>query len=86
MTSMATAPAPKRGEVWLIGFDPSVGAEIQKVRPAFFINLDSIGRSPLRTVVPITDCPGVIQRDMPGGTPTHPADRLVFGTANIATS
>ena len=52
---MAIAPAPKRGEVWLVDFDPSVGAEIQKVRPAVVINVDSIGRLPLRIVVPVTD-------------------------------
>src|ERR1700674_5250426 len=55
MTSMATVPAPKRGEIWLIDFDPSVGAEIQKVRPAVVISLDTVGRLPLRMVVPITD-------------------------------
>jgi mRNA interferase MazF len=41
--------------VWDIRFDPSVGAEIQKLRPAVVISLDSIGRLPLRIVVPITD-------------------------------
>ncbi|MEH2122303.1 type II toxin-antitoxin system PemK/MazF family toxin [Nostoc sp.] len=25
--------APKRGEIWLANFDPTVGAEIKKVRP-----------------------------------------------------
>ena len=52
---MATAPAPRRGEIWLVDFDPSVGAEIRKVRPAVVISMDTIGRLPLRTVVPITD-------------------------------
>lgn len=52
---MARAPVPKRGEVWLIDFDPAVGAEIQKVRPALVISVDTIGRLPLRLVVPITD-------------------------------
>jgi mRNA interferase MazF len=52
---MATAPAPKRGEIWLVDFDPSVGAEIRKPRPAVVVNLDSVGRLPLRIVVPITD-------------------------------
>lgn len=46
---------PRRGEVWDIRFDPSVGAEIQKIRPAVVISEDSIGRLPLRIVVPITD-------------------------------
>jgi mRNA interferase MazF len=52
---MATAPAPKRGEIWLVDFDPSVGAEIRKLRPALVISLDAVGRLPLRIVVPITD-------------------------------
>lgn len=52
---MATVPTPARGEIWLINFDPSVGAEIQKQRPALVISLDAIGRLPLRIVAPITD-------------------------------
>jgi mRNA interferase MazF len=52
---MATAPIPKRGDKWLVDFDPAVGAEIRKVRPAIVISLDSVGRLPLRMVVPITD-------------------------------
>lgn len=52
---MATAPAPKRGDVWLVDFDPAVGAEIRKVRPAVVISVDNIGRLPLRIVVPVTD-------------------------------
>lgn len=46
---------PARGEVWLVSFDPSLGAEIRKVRPAVVINIDEMGRLPLRIVVPITD-------------------------------
>jgi mRNA interferase MazF len=52
---MSTAPTPKRGEVWLVDFDPAFGAEIQKVRPALVISVDSVGRLPLRMVVPLTD-------------------------------
>lgn len=52
---MATAPGPKRGDVWLVDFDPSVGAEIRKARPAVVISVDSIGRLPLKIVVPVTD-------------------------------
>ena len=48
---MATAPAPKRGEVWLVDFDPAVGAEIHKLRPALVVSVDTIGRLPLRLVV-----------------------------------
>ncbi len=52
---MSTTPRPRRGEVWTVRFDPSVGAEIRKVRPAVVVSRDSIGRLPLRIVVPITD-------------------------------
>jgi mRNA-degrading endonuclease toxin of MazEF toxin-antitoxin module len=47
---MATAPAPSRGEIWLVDFDPAVGAEIRKLRPALVISVDTIGRLPLRMV------------------------------------
>jgi mRNA interferase MazF len=52
---MAKVPTPKRGEVWFVDFDPSVGAEIRKIRPAVVISMDTVGRLPLRMVVPITD-------------------------------
>lgn len=51
---MATVAVPQRGEIWLVRFDPSEGAEIRKIRPAVVANID-IGRLPLRIVVPITD-------------------------------
>lgn len=56
---MVTAPVPKRGEIWLVDFDPAVGAEIRKVRPAVLISMDTVGRLPLRMVVPITDWKGL---------------------------
>ncbi len=52
---MSTAPIPSRGEIWLVDFDPAVGAEIQKMRPALVVSVDSVGRLPLRIVVPLTD-------------------------------
>jgi mRNA interferase MazF len=55
MISMAKVPQPKRGEIWQVWFDPSVGAEIRKRRPAVVMNLDGIGRLPVLIVVPITD-------------------------------
>ncbi|MEM1098104.1 MAG: type II toxin-antitoxin system PemK/MazF family toxin [Planctomycetota bacterium] len=45
---------PQRGEVWLIRFDPAAGAEITKTRPAVVVNPSSVGRLPLRIVVPVT--------------------------------
>jgi len=52
---MAKAPPPQRGEIWMVQFGPSVGAEIRKNRPAVVISLDTVGRLPLRIVVPLTD-------------------------------
>jgi mRNA interferase MazF len=46
---------PKRGEVFLVSFDPTLGAEIQKTRPALVLQND-IGNkhSPLTIVAAIT--------------------------------
>lgn len=52
---MVTAAVPKRGEIWLVDFDPAIGAEIRKLRPALVVSVDTIGRLPLRLVVPVTD-------------------------------
>jgi mRNA interferase MazF len=32
---------PRRGEVWLLNFDPTIGAEIKKTRPALIIQNDT---------------------------------------------
>ncbi len=45
----------KRGEIWLVSLDPTVGAEIQKTRPAIIVNDDVLGRLPLKVIVPVTD-------------------------------
>lgn len=38
----------KRGEIWLINLDPTVGAEIRKSRPAVIVNDDALGKLPLK--------------------------------------
>lgn len=45
----------QRGEVWLINLDPTIGAEIQKTRPAVIVNSNEVGTLPLRVIVPLTD-------------------------------
>jgi mRNA interferase MazF len=45
----------QRSEVWLINLDPTIGAEIQKIRPVVIVSSDAIGILPLRVVVPLTD-------------------------------
>lgn len=44
----------KQGEIWMVNFEPSVGNEIQKLRPAIVVSNNSSGRFGLRIVVPIT--------------------------------
>jgi len=45
----------RKGEIWLINLDPTVGAEIRKTRPAVIVSEDAIGVLPLRVIVPLTD-------------------------------
>lgn len=45
----------KRGEVWWVSFDPSVGGEMQKQRPAVILSNDTSNKHLNRVqVVPIT--------------------------------
>lgn len=55
-TSLSTnPPSPKRGEIWLVNLDPTVGSEIKKTRPAVIVSSDALGRLPLRLIAPITE-------------------------------
>lgn len=45
----------RRGEIWLINLDPTIGAEIRKIRPAVIVNNDAVGILPLKVIAPVTD-------------------------------
>jgi len=46
---------PRRGEVYLVSFDPTIGSEIQKTRPALILQNDiSNQHSPITIVAAIT--------------------------------
>ena len=47
--------SPQRGEIWLVNFDPTVGTEIRKTRPAVVVSSDAVGRLPIKLVAPLTD-------------------------------
>jgi mRNA interferase MazF len=47
--------AVKRGEVWQVNLDPTLGAEIQKARPCVIVSRDSLSSLPLKIIVPITE-------------------------------
>ena len=44
-----------RGQIWLVNFDPSIGHEYRKIRPAIIIQYDEfITSNSLLTVIPIS--------------------------------
>lgn len=54
MTSNVRAEEAKRGEVWTVKLDPTVGAEMKKPRRAIIISSDGLNSLPIRLVVPTT--------------------------------
>ncbi len=55
MAARQKVRAPRRGEVYLVSFDPTLGAEIKKTRPALVLQNDIANRfSPITIVAGIT--------------------------------
>src|SRR5437763_1232695 len=58
MARKATVGTPRRGEIYLVNFDPTVGAEIKKTRPALVLQNDIANRySPITIVAAISSRP-----------------------------
>ena len=55
MAKTGTVTTPRRGEIYVVNFEPTVGAEIKKIRPAVIIQNDIANRwSPITIVAAIT--------------------------------
>ena len=55
MARKPTITYPRRGDIYIVNFDPTIGAEIKKTRPAVVISSDAVGRLPIKLVAPVTD-------------------------------
>jgi len=55
MAAKQEVARPRRGEVYLVAFDPTLGAEIRKTRPALILQNDIANRaSPITIVAALT--------------------------------
>lgn len=48
------AATPRRGEIWRVDLDPTIGSETRKTRPCLVIGTDALAGLPVRIVVPLT--------------------------------
>jgi mRNA interferase MazF len=79
---VAERAPPQRGEVWLVAFDPSLGGEVRKMRPAVVLSND-IANAVLNRVqvVPISSrvdqlCPAAAYITLNGRRQKAMADQI----------
>ena len=48
-------PQQRRGEIWVVNLDPTIGDEIKKTRPCLVIDSDGIGKLRTRLIAPVTE-------------------------------
>jgi len=52
---MVSGRAPRRGDIWIVELDPTVGREIQKTRPCLVVSPDVMNRHlDTCTIMPMT--------------------------------
>lgn len=74
----------RRGEVWWVNFDPSIGGEIKKQRPAVIVSNDASNRHLNRVqVVPLTS---TVERVYPSEAVVTVNGRLSKATADQLTT
>ena len=61
--SLTINALPRRGDIWLVNLDPTIGTEIRKTRPAIVVSSDAIGRLPIKLVAPVTDWKDILARN-----------------------
>lgn len=49
-----TEALPARGQIWWVQFDPAIGSEANKLRPAIVASVDEFAGLPIRLVIPLT--------------------------------
>ncbi len=45
----------RRGDIWKVNLDPTIGAEIKKSRPVVVVSSDAVGLLPIKLVAPLTE-------------------------------
>ena len=62
--NQVTSSNIRRGEIWLVNLDPTIGAEIRKTRPVVVISSDAIGVLPIKLVARVTEWKEYLARNI----------------------